>query len=87
MVRANAFKELIAFKGTKVPLISFHGCSCSLVDGPGICQDSLNRALLTCLFFFSTVKRKINNLNLPPLCLSIMELQILYLLHFLFYAL
>lgn len=86
MVRASAFRELIAFRGTKVTPVSFRGCNCTLLDGAGICQDSLNRALLPCLFF-STVKRKINYLNLSSLCLSIMELQILYLFHFLVYSL
>lgn len=53
MVRANAFRELIAFKGTQVTSVSFHGCNCALLlDGPGICQDSSNWALLLCFFFF-----------------------------------
>lgn len=33
MVRASAFKELIAFRGTKVSPVSFHGCDCTLLDG------------------------------------------------------
>lgn len=69
MVRANDFRELIAFKGTKVAPVSFHGCNCTLLNGLGICQDILNRALLPCLFF-SSVKRKINYLNLSPLPLN-----------------
>lgn len=88
MVRANVFRELIAFKGTQVTPVSFHGCNCTLLlDGPGICQDSSNWALLPCFFFPPTVIRKINYLNLSSLCLSIMELQILYLFHFLVYSL
>lgn len=69
MVRANDFRELIAFKGTKVAPVSFHGCNCTLLNGLGICQDILNRALLPCLFF-SSVKRKINYLNLSSLPLN-----------------
>lgn len=69
MVRANDFRELIAFKGTKVALVSFHGSNCTLLNDLGICQDILNRALLPCLFF-SSVKRKINYLNLSSLPLN-----------------
>lgn len=58
MVRASAFKELIAFRGTKVSPVSFHGCDCTLLDGWGICHDSLNQALLTCLFFFPHCEKK-----------------------------
>lgn len=57
MVRANDFRELIAFKGTKVTPVSCHGSNCTSLNGLRLCQDILNRALLPCLFFFQCEKK------------------------------
>lgn len=85
MLRANAFRELIAFGGTKVTPVSFHGCNCTLLDGPVIWQDRLNQALLPCLFFFHCVKK--NQLFKSFLSVPLNNGVRLYLFHFLVYSL
>lgn len=67
MVRANDFRELIAFKGTKVTPVSFHGYNCTKLSShlPGYLKSGFVAMLV-----FSSVKRKINYLNLSFLPLN-----------------